>query len=263
MPALFLGHGNPMNAVQDNTWTRAWRSLGETLPQPRAILAVSAHWYAPGIAVTAMAAPRTIHDFGGFPRPLYEVRYPAPGDPALAQRVRELLGPLPVRLDDAWGLDHGTWSVLVHLVPDASIPVVQLSLDETRAPAFHFDLGRRLAPLRDEGILILGSGNLVHNLHAYGWGRHVPEPYDWAVRFETEARRLMVEGDVAPLVDYERLGPDALLSVPTPEHFLPLLHVLGARREEDTVDFPVEGIDGGSVSMLAVRVSRYTAARET
>jgi 4,5-DOPA dioxygenase extradiol len=253
MPALFIGHGNPMNAIQDNAWTRAWRGLGAE--RPRAILAVSAHWYVPEIAVTAMPTPRTIHDFGGFPRPLYEARYPAPGDPGLARRVRDLLAPLPVRLDEAWGLDHGTWSVLAHLAPDASIPVVQLSLDETRTPAFHFDLGRRLAPLRDDGILILGSGNLVHNLHAYGWGRHMPEPYEWAVRFETAARRLIVDGNLSPLLGYETLGPEALLSVPTPEHFLPLLYVLGARREDDAVDFPVEGIDGGSVSMLAVRLS--------
>jgi 4,5-DOPA dioxygenase extradiol len=255
MPALFLGHGNPMNAIQDNAWTRGWRRLGEELPRPRAILAVSAHWYAPETAVTSAAAPRTIHDFGGFPRELYEVRYPAPGDPGLARRVRELLAPLRVVADEGWGLDHGTWSVLAHLVPDASVPVVQLSLDETAAPAFHFDLGRRLAPLRDEGVLILGSGNLVHNLHAYGWGRHVPEPFEWAVRFETAARRLIVERNAGPLVEYETLGPDALLSVPTPEHFLPLLYVLGARREGDAVDFPVEGIDGGSVSMLTVRIA--------
>ena len=255
MPALFVGHGNPMNALQDNAWTRAWRRLGAALPRAHAVLAVSAHWYTPGVGVTASAQPRTLHDFGGFPRPLYEVRYPAPGDPALARRVHDLLAPLPVRLDDTWGLDHGTWSVLVHLVPDASIPVVQLSLDETAPPAFHFDLGRRLGPLRDEGILILGSGNLVHNLHAYGWGRHVPEPYEWAVRFEAAARRLIVDGDVSPLIDYETLGPEALLSVPTPDHFLPLLYVLGARRATDAVDVPVEGIDGGSVSMLAVRIA--------
>jgi 4,5-DOPA dioxygenase extradiol len=255
MPALFVGHGNPMNALQDNDWTRAWRRLGAEMARPRGILAVSAHWVAPGTGVTASAQPRTIHDFGGFPRPLYEVRYPAPGDPALARRVRDLLDPLEVGLDDDRGLDHGTWSVLVHLAPDASIPVVQLSLDEREEPAFHFDLGRRLAPLRDEGVLILGSGNLVHNLHAYGWGRHVPEPYEWAVRFETAARRLIVEGNTNPLVEYETLGPDARLSVPTPDHFLPLLYVLGARRRGEAVDFPVQGIDGGSVSMLAVRIA--------
>ena len=254
MPAIFFGHGNPMNALADNAWTRAWRRIGDELPRPRAVLAVSAHWYAPGTAVTIDEAPRTIHDFGGFPRELYRVRYSAPGDPALARRVAALLSPAPVALDDAWGLDHGTWSVLKHVYPGADVPIVQLSLDETRPAAFHFDLGRRLAPLRHEGILIAGSGNLVHNLHAYAWGRHVPEPYEWAVRFEERARALMLGGDFASLVEYERLGPDALLSVPTPDHYLPLLYVLATRAENEPITFPVEGVDGGSISMLTVRV---------
>jgi 4,5-DOPA dioxygenase extradiol len=243
-----------MNALESNGYTEAWRRLGADMPRPRAVLAVSAHWFVPGTAVTADTAPRTIHDFGGFPRALYEVRYPAPGDPDLARRVQGMLAPLPVGLDHAWGLDHGTWSVLCHVYPEADVPVVQLSIDETRPAAFHFEVGRRLAPLRDEGILILGSGNLVHNLHAYAWGRHPREPYDWAVRFERKARALMLAHDFAPLVDYESLGPDAMLSAPTPDHYLPLLYVLGAWREGDSVAFPVEGIDGGSVSMLAVRV---------
>ena len=254
LPALFLGHGNPMNALLDNDYTRAWRRLGAAAPAPRAILAISAHWYVPGSAVTIATAPRTIHDFGGFPRELYEVRYPAPGDPELARRVQRLLAPLPVALDDAWGLDHGTWSVLRHLHPGADVPVVQLSIDETRPASFHFEIGRRLAPLRGEGILILGSGNLVHNLHAYAWGRHPAEPYDWAVRFERRARQLMLAGELEPLVAYETLGPDALLSIPTPDHYLPLLYVLGARRADETIAFPIEGVDGGSISMLAVEV---------
>ena len=254
LPALFFGHGNPLNALASNPWTQAWRRLGEETPRPRAILMVSAHWYLPELAVTAIAAPRTIHDFGGFPRELYQVQYPAPGDPALARRVQQLLAPHPVALDETWGLDHGTWSVLRHVYPEADVPVVQLSLDERQPPAFHHDLGRRLAPLRDEGVLIAGSGNLVHNLHAYGWGRHIPEPYDWAVRFESRVRELLAAGDHAPLIDYESLGRDATLSVPTPDHFLPLLCVIGARRAGDTVTFPVEGVDGGSISMLAVRV---------
>lgn len=254
MPSLFFGHGNPMNAIQENAFTDAWAAIGRSLARPRAILCVSAHWYPPATLVTAMSAPRTIHDFGGFPRALYEVQYPAPGDGVLARRVQELLSPVPVGLDEGWGLDHGTWSVLCHLVPDASVPVVQLSMDETRAASFHYDLGRRLAPLRDEGVLIMGSGNLVHNLHAYAWGRKLVEPFDWAVRFERDARERMRAGDHGPLVQYDALGKDALLSVPTPDHYLPLLYVLGTQSPGEAVTFPVEGVDGGSVSMLSVRI---------
>jgi len=254
LPAIFFGHGNPMNAVSSNAYTEAWRRIGEEASRPRAILCVSAHWYGPGTGVTVSTAPRTIHDFGGFPRELYQVQYPAPGDPALARRVQQLLAPLPVTLDDSWGLDHGTWSVLCHVYPQADIPVVQLSIDETQPAAFHYEIGQKLAPLRGDGVLIVGSGNLVHNLHAYAWGRHVPEPYDWAVRFEKRAKELLVVGEHRPLVDYETLGRDALLSIPTPDHYLPLLYVIGARQRDDVVSFPVEGIDGGSVSMLTVRL---------
>lgn len=258
LPAIFFGHGNPMNALLDNAYTDGWRRIGESTPRPRAILSVSAHWYVPGTGVTVSTAPRTIHDFGGFPRELYRVQYPAPGDPSLARRVQELLAPLEVVLDDSWGLDHGTWSVLRHVYPKADVPVVQLSIDEARPPSFHFEIGRKLAPLRGEGVLIVGSGNLVHNLHAYAWGRRVPEPYDWAVRFENEARGLLLAGDHKPLVDYETMGPEALLSIPTPDHYLPLLHVIGARQSGDAVTFPVEGVDGGSISMLAVQVGSST-----
>jgi len=253
MPAIFFGHGNPMNALADNAYTQAWSRIGASL-RPKAVLCISAHWYVPELAVTASAKPPTIHDFGGFPRELYEVRYPAPGDAALVSRVEELFAPSRVARDEGWGLDHGTWSVLIHVFPDADVPVVQLSIDETQPAAFHYELGRRLAPLRDEGILIVGSGNLVHNLHAFAWGRHPVEPFDWAVRFERRARELMESDEVGPLVDYEALGRDAVLSVPTPEHYLPLLYVLGARRPADALSYPVEGTDGGSISMLSVRV---------
>jgi 4,5-DOPA dioxygenase extradiol len=252
MPTIFFGHGNPMNALEANAYTEGWARIGRTIPRPRAVLAVSAHWYAPGTAVTAMARPRTIHDFGGFPRPLHEFQYPAPGSAELAARVQELLAPLPVASDTHWGLDHGTWSVLCHVFPEADVPVVQVSMDENAPAQFHYDVGRRLGVLRDEEILVMGSGNIVHNLHAYAWGRHPAEPFDWAVRFESRARELIVSGDHAPLVDYESLGRDAVLSAPTPDHYLPLLYVLGAARPADAVTFPVEGIDGGSVSMLAV-----------
>jgi 4,5-DOPA dioxygenase extradiol len=254
LPAVFFGHGNPMNAISENDYTRGWRRFGEQNPSPKAVLSISAHWYVPGTGVTIGTAPRTIHDFGGFPLELYQVRYPAPGDPVLARHVGEMLAPIPVALDDSRGLDHGTWSVLKHVYPEADVPVVQLSIDETRPPSFHFEVGKRLAPLRAEGVLIVGSGNLVHNLHAYAWGRHMPEPYDWALRFEARARELLLSGDVAPLVEYESLGKDALLSVPTPDHYLPLLYVIGTGQEGDPVTFPVEGVDGGSISMLSVQV---------
>jgi len=253
LPALFLGHGSPMNALQTNAWTRGWAQLGAALPRPRAVLAISAHWYIERSAVTAMAEPRTIHDFGGFPPELFAVRYPAPGDAALAARVQRLLAPLPVSADHDWGLDHGTWSVLCHLFPQADVPVVQLSIDETQPPAFHYELGVRLRPLREEGILLLGSGDIVHNLQAYAWGRHPQEPYDWALSFEAHVRQGVMSGEHAPLVDYPRLGRDAMLAVPTPEHYLPLLYVLGASVPGEPPSFPVEGIEGGSVSMLAVR----------
>jgi 4,5-DOPA dioxygenase extradiol len=254
LPAVFFGHGNPLNAIQHNAYTDAWSTIGRAMPRPKAVLCVSAHWYLPGTWVTAMTQPRTIHDFGGFPRELYEVRYPAPGDPALASRVQSLLAPVAAGRNVDWGLDHGTWSVLCHVFPNADVPVVQLSLDETQPPAFHFELGKRLAPLRDEGVFVMGSGNLVHNLHAYGWGRRSLGPYDWALRFEDRARELIRNGEHDPLIAYESLGADARLSVPTPEHYLPLLYVLALRLPGDDVRFPAEGFDGGSVSMTAIRI---------
>ncbi|HEX6716150.1 MAG TPA: 4,5-DOPA dioxygenase extradiol [Pyrinomonadaceae bacterium] len=254
MPAIFFGHGNPMNALLKNDWTEAWSTIGRTIPTPRAVLCISAHWYLPATLVTGTETPRTIHDFGGFPQELFQFQYPARGHTALAGQVRELLKPIDVRLDQRWGLDHGTWSVFCHVFPDAGVPIIQLSIDETQPPAFHFELGKRLAPLRDEGILIAGSGNLVHNLHTYAWGRHMPEPYDWAVRFETLATDLMSRGEFEPLINYESLGRDALLSIPTPDHYLPLLYTLGAAQENESITFPVQGVDGGSISMLTVSV---------
>ena len=254
MPVIFFGHGNPLNALLDNAYTKAWSALATRVPRPRAILSISAHWYVGETAVTAMSAPRTIHDFGGFPRELYQVEYPAPGDPELATAVQRMLAPIGVALDWHWGLDHGTWSVLRHAFPSADVPVVQVSMDETQPPAFHYELGRRLRSLREEGVLVMGTGNLVHNLHTYAWGGHPVEPYDWGVRFEAVAREFMTKGEHGPLIDYGSLGEDALRAIPTPEHYLPLLYVLGAANENDRVTFPVEGMDGGSVSMLAVQL---------
>jgi 4,5-DOPA dioxygenase extradiol len=253
-PAFFFGHGNPMHAIEENQYTRAWSEIGRSIPRPEAIVAISAHWYPPATLVTAMERPRTIHDFGGFPDALFAVQYPAPGAPDLARRIQQLLDPVDVGLDEAWGLDHGTWAVLRHVFPDAHIPIVQLSIDETQPAAVHYEIGQRLAPLREESILVIGSGNLVHNLHAYAWGRRPQEPYDWATRFEALARELMLAREHQPLIDYERLGRDAMLSAPTPEHYLPLLYILGLHQPDEQVTFPIEGIDGGSVSMLSVRI---------
>jgi 4,5-DOPA dioxygenase extradiol len=235
-------------------YTEGWRQIGKQMPRPRAILAISAHWFVPETGVTISTSPRTIHDFGGFPQELYQVQYPAPGDPELAGQVQAMLKPLQVKFDSSWGLDHGAWSVLRHVYPNADVPVVQLSIDETQPASFHYEIGRRLAPLRSEGILIVGSGNLVHNLHTYAWGRHMPDPYDWAVRFEQEAKEMMVAGDFKPLIDYDNLGPEARLSIPTPDHYLPLLYVIASRQEREVISFPIEGVDGGSISMLSVQV---------
>lgn len=253
MPAVFFGHGSPMNTLERNRYTEAWRRLGESLPKPKAILAVSAHWYTRSTAVTAMESPRTIHDFGGFPQELFEVQYPAPGDPALAERVRELLAPVDVRLDKSWGLDHGTWSVLVHAFPHADVPVVQLSIDGTQPPSFHHELAQKLAPLRDEGVLIIGSGNVVHNLGRMQWDERA-KPYDWATRFNEQVRAHLVAHEHQALIDYASIGDDARLCVPTPEHYLPLLYILALQDQGEALSFPVDGIEYGSIGMLSVAV---------
>ena len=252
MPAIFFGHGSPMNALEDNRYTEAWYALAQRFPRPKAILAVSAHWTTRGTAVTAMNTPQTIHDFGGFPQALFDVRYPAPGDPALAERIAALLSPLPIFLDQQWGLDHGTWSVLVKAYPAADIPVLQLSLDVTQPTAFHFELGRKLAALREEGVMVIGSGNVVHNLRRMD-GQSAG--YDWAVRFNEEIKQAMLENDFDVVVNYTDLGQDAALSVPTSEHFLPLLYVLGAKTGDDQLEVTTEGMELGSISMMSVVVS--------
>ena len=254
IPTIFFGHGNPMNALYRNAWTDSWAKIGRSIPRPKAILCISAHWYIPALAVTAMQHPRTIHDFGGFPRELFEYQYAATGSPELANRVKELLGDDVFLDENQWGLDHGTWSVLCHVFPDADVPIVQLSLDDTKDAEWHYDLARKLSPLRDENVLVIGSGNLVHNLHTYAWGRHDVEPFEWALRFEETARQLVLSGDHAPLVNYESLGKDALLSAPTPDHYLPLLYILALAREGEKISFPVEGFDGGSISMTTVKI---------
>ena len=250
MPAIFFGHGSPMNTLERNRYTDAWRQLGALASTPKAILAISAHWYTPGTAVTGMEQPKTIHDFYGFPQALFDVQYPAPGDPALAARVRELLAPVEVGLDQSWGLDHGTWSVLKHAFPKADVPVVQLAIDATQPAAFHHALGARLAPLRDEGVLIVGSGNVVHNLRLIGWGGGAA--YDWATRFNDYVRDAIATNQYDRLIDYPRAGPDARLAVPTPEHYLPLLYVLGAQRGGESVHVAIDGIEIRSIGMLSL-----------
>jgi 4,5-DOPA dioxygenase extradiol len=242
MPAVFFGHGSPMVAIQ-----------AVSLPRPRAILAISAHWETRVTAVTAMDRPRTIHDFGAsFPRALFEVDYPAPGDPVLARRVAEILAPTPVALDDRqWGLDHGSWSVLVHAFPEADIPVVQLGLDVSLTPAERFDIGRRLSPLRDEGVLIMGTGNIVHNLGAMNWNAADCPPFDWAARFNDEMRRAVVDDEPQRAVGFADLGQDAQLAAPTPEHFWPILYVLGARRPGDRARLFNDRIEHGSLGMTS------------
>ncbi|GAA5233774.1 4,5-DOPA dioxygenase extradiol [Verticiella sediminum] len=253
MPAIFLGHGSPMNAIEDNRFSRAWRALGEALPRPGGIVVVSAHWLTRGSAVTAALRPSTIHDFGGFPKALFDVDYPAPGSAALAQAVVRVLQPRAVELDQGWGLDHGAWSVLRHLYPAADVPVVQLSLDRMAAPAAHYAIGCALSRLREEGVLLLGSGNIVHNLAAMDWRRRDSE-YPWARRFEDHVIQAIRTGEHEGLWEYPRLGQDAALAVPTPDHYLPLLYVMGAARGDDAVRLLTPHIEYGSLSMTSVLV---------
>ncbi|MEH0873855.1 4,5-DOPA dioxygenase extradiol [Pectobacterium cacticida] len=254
MPALFLGHGSPMNVLESNVYTQTWQALGETLPRPKAIIAVSAHWYTRGTAVTAMENPRTIHDFGGFPQALFDTQYPAPGSPELAERIQQVLAPYPVTADRGqWGLDHGAWGVLIKMYPNADIPVVQLSVDGTQPAAYHYELGRKLSVLRDAGIMIVASGNVVHNLRMVKWDGDA-EPYPWAVSFNQFVRdNLAYQGDNHPLVNFMQ-HDGAALSNPTPEHYLPLLYVLGSWDGKEPITVPVDGIEMGSLSMLSVQV---------
>jgi len=251
MPALFVGHGSPMNALEDNAYTRGWQDAARRIPQPRAIVCVSAHWETRGTYVSGTPTPETIHDFYGFPKALFDVRYPAPGDPALAEQIGQMVKNANVHIDTEWGLDHGAWSVLRIMYPQADIPVLQLSLDTTQPGNFHYTLGKELAPLRDDGVLILGSGNIVHNLRLFDF--HATRPADWAARADAAIRARIESRDHTSLIDWNGLGADVALGIPTPEHYLPLLYVLALRGADEPVRlFNTEVIS--AISMTCVQV---------
>lgn len=249
MPVLFIGHGNPMNALEDNEFSRAWIAAGQALPKPTAVLCVSAHWETTGTQVTAMMQPRTIHDFGGFPRELFEYQYSAPGSPDLARLVQTLVKQTAVRSDLKWGLDHGAWSVLCRLFPQADVPIIQLSLDRTQTPANHYALGKELRALRNKGVLIVGSGNIVHNLGRATWQ---DDAFDWAIEFDDVVQRAIVAGDHDAIIRYSELGQSARLAVPTNEHYVPLLYALAARDKNEAVRFFADRVTLGSISMRSL-----------
>jgi 4,5-DOPA dioxygenase extradiol len=254
MPVIFVGHGSPMSAIEKNGFTDAWQSLGQSLPLPKAILCISAHWEAKGTSVTSSVHPETIHDFAGFPKELFAVQYPAAGDPSLAHQIKELLSDIPVTLDEKRGLDHGTWSVLVHLYPQANIPVVQLSLDYSLSPDQMFKIAQKLRPLREKGVLIIGSGNIVHNLRTIAWSK-VNEPeyaYEWASTANEKVKQLILQNDIQSLIHYQKLGADVAHSVPTPEHYLPLLYIMALKDEAEQAQFFNDKIVMGSLSMTSV-----------
>ncbi|MBI2271237.1 MAG: 4,5-DOPA dioxygenase extradiol [Bacteroidetes bacterium] len=251
MPALFVGHGNPMNAIEDNEFSRGWAGIGKSLPKPKAILCVSAHWQTSGTMVTAMPKPPTIHDFGGFPEKLFQTQYPAPGAPELAKEITTTITKTKVELDYEWGLDHGCWSVLLPMFPKADIPTFQLSLDYTKPPQYHFELVNELKAMRKKGVLILGSGNIVHNL---GLFEFTDKAFDWAVEFDEKIKSFIEKGDYQSVVDYQKLGKIAQLAVPTNEHYLPLLYSLALRDKGESVKFFNARTTAGSISMRSLKI---------
>lgn len=253
LPALFVGHGSPMNGIEDNEFSERWAAKGKEIPKPEAVICVSAHWFTKGTRITAMEAPPTIHDFYGFPPELSQVRYPAPGSPALAEDTAALIPSASPVLDHDWGLDHGTWTVVRHMYPEADIPVLQLSIDYTQPPSRHLELGRELASLRKKGILIVGSGNMVHNLRMINWGMQAGA-YDWAATAQEHFHNLIMEGDSAALARYDALGPEVRLAIPTPEHFLPLLYVMGLRGKDEALSFFNDQAVMGSITMTSVQL---------
>jgi 4,5-DOPA dioxygenase extradiol len=258
MPVLFVGHGSPMNGIEDNEFSERWKQMGKEIPKPAAMLVISAHWFSKGTRITAMDFPETIHDFGGFPQELFDVKYPAPGNPQLAKETASLLHSVHVELDHDWGLDHGAWTVVRRMYPDANIPVLQLSIDYTKGPQFHFDLAKELYDLRKKGVLIIGSGNMVHNLRMVSWEKinEAGYGYDWALTMNDKFKHLISEGDYQPLINYESLGAESRLAIPTPEHYLPLLYSLGLKGNGDQVSFFNDKAVAGSLTMTSVKIGK-------
>lgn len=254
MPVLFIGHGSPMNGIEDNEFSRRWTQMAKEIPQPAAVLVVSAHWFTKGTKITAMDFPRTIHDFGGFPQALFDVQYNAPGNPALAKETASLIHTTQVEQDHDWGLDHGAWTVVRHMYPEAKIPVLQLSIDYTKAPQYHYELAKELYALRKKGVLIIGSGNMVHNLRMVAWDK-MEEPgygYDWALQMNERFKHLIETGDHKALIHYDQLGREAALAIPTPEHYLPLIYTLALKGDKDKASFFNDKAVAGSLTMTSV-----------
>ena len=256
MPVLFVGHGSPMYVIEENEFTQTWKNLGETIPTPKAILCISAHWETRGTHVTAMPKPPTIHDFGGFPRELYEIQYPAPGNPELANKTIQTIQSTKVLADDKWGLDHGAWSVIMRMYPKADIPVIQMSLDYNKTPEEHYEMAKELASYRDNGILIIGSGNMVHNLHKVAWDKQDDEEYgfDWALEANDTFKKLIQSNHHKELIHYDLLGKAVQMAVPTPDHFLPLLYALALKNESETVSYFNDKAVMGSLTMTSLKI---------
>ena len=256
MPVLFLGHGSPMNAIEENQFVAGFRDLAKTLPQPNAILCISAHWFTNGTKVTSMQMPRTIHDFGGFPQALFDVQYPAKGSPELALETKKILEPVAVDLDEHWGLDHGAWSVIKHLYPEANVPVIQLSIDYTKSGQYHFELAQKLQSLRHKGVLIIGSGNIVHNLRLVDFRNFDKDNYgfDWAIEARETVNNYLLDGNFQPLIDFEKMNKAVQLAIPTPDHYLPLLYTLGLKQESEELSLFNDKLLAGSLSMTSVKI---------
>lgn len=256
MPVLFLGHGSPMNAIEENQFVKGFRDIAKTIPKPKAILCISAHWYTKGTKVTAMEMPETIHDFGGFPKALFDVQYPAKGSPELAKNVENLLQPNRVELDDKWGLDHGAWSVLKHLYPNAEVPVIQMSIDYSQPANYHFELAKKLDELRNKGVLIIGSGNIIHNLGAIDFRNFDKDNYgfDWAIEAHQILNSYIVNQNFEPLFDYKKLGKAVQLAIPTPDHYLPLMYILGLQQKNEKLSLFNDKLVAGSLSMTSVKI---------